>query len=114
MDKKSIIVFGLLQIIVISGLIAFAAGNGEDRGIDEETTDLCTGDCNDCDAECLEKGECKKDELGNCQGSGTCEQNNQCLIKDTSSCDDSGSCRQQSYNKKYCYQKNSCSTLCNN
>jgi len=114
MDKKSIIVFGLLQIIVISGLIAFAAGNGEDRGIDEETTDLCTGECNDCDAECLEQGECKKEGSENCEGSGTCDKTNQCLTKDTSRCGDSGSCKQQSYNKEYCYRKSGCSTLCNN
>lgn len=114
MDKKSIIVFGLLQIIVISGLIEFAAGNGEDIEIDEETAALCTGDCADCNSECLEKGECIKEGLGICQGSGTCEQTNQCLTKDTSNCYGSGSCRQQSYNKEYCYQKSGCSTLCNN
>jgi len=114
MDKKTIIVFGLLQIIIITGLIAFAAGNGEDREIDEETTSLCTGDCDDCESDCLEQGECKKEGVGICQGSGTCEQTNQCLTKDKSTCDGSGSCRQQSYNQGSCYQKNSCSNIYNN
>jgi len=114
MNKRIVIAFAIVQILLIGSLLAIASSNNEQRARENEIDEICTGDCNNCDEECDRIGFCNSQGKQNCDGTGTCSQMNQRNTNCNSICDGTGTCTQNTQQGRNCNPKSSCSGICNN
>jgi len=105
MNRKLLIGFLIVGLLLIGSLIGIGSGNTNYTDKTSEAIDeTCSGDCNNCDAQC--------EGPENCDESGTCSQNKEITKNCNSDGSCSGTCSQNTKRIRNCNSGSGCSGSC--
>ena len=88
MNKKILIFIAVLTIFLVGSFVSMVSSSRTNQ----ETSESCLDDCENCESNCNDSNNCNSQETKNCDGSGACSQNEQKgNCKSNTGC--SGSCK---------------------